>query len=803
MSFQIRTLGGASLKGPDGPVTGRAAQRHRLALLALLAEAGPGGLSREKLAAYLWAESRGDRARRLLSDSVYRICRELGGEAITATGDLLRLDPQVLASDVARFREALDREDWAAAVEAYGGPFLDGFYLPDAVEFERWQEDTRAELARRHAAALEALARRTAEDGDAREAAALWQRRAALDPYDARVAMELMRALDAAGNRAAALRHARLHAQLLESEFGTGPDPDVTALADKLRTAPEASDERMDHDATGESPEPAPPVERPNDPAPAGAAHGERPDRPAADRPVVSGPASGTDLVSVAERDGHPLRATGGLLLALVAVVTLAGAWLAGRAAWGGPSGPERDRIAIAVLPFDDLSGDEQGFFFSEGVTEDVLTRLSTVEGFSVIARASVIPYRDSPKSIRVIGEELGVRYVVHGSVRRVGADVRITAQLVDARTNANVWAQSYDRGVEDIFAVQSDIAMRVATALEARLTQRVAADMDRVPTEDLAAYDAYLRGRFQWHLRTEEGLRRSVGFFEDAVERDPSYARAWAGLADAYAVLAFYDYLPPVEAFPKAADAALRALGIDDRLAEAHASLGYITLYHDWDAGRAEAAFRRSIELNPSYSTAHQWYANHLLATGRFDEAERAMNLARETNPLSLIANGALGFVYYYAGRYEDALRQCDLALEMDPGWDLGHLWRGFALEGMGRDEEAIEAHRRAVDLSGGSGISVAALARSLAVAGRTEEARAILARLTQEDSSGRYQPSFEIARVYVGLREYDEAIRWLERAEGERSHSMVFLEVDPQLAPLRQDGAFRALVERVGFTG
>lgn len=781
MSFQIRTLGGASLEGPDGPVTGRAAQRHRLALLALLADAGPGGLSREKLAGYLWAESRGDRARRLLSDSVYRICRELGDEAIAATGEVLRLAPRVLASDIARFREAFDREDWAAAVEAYGGPFLDGFHLPDAVEFERWQEDTRAELARQHAAALEALARRIADDGDAREAAALWQRRAALDPYDARVALQLMRALDAAGNRAAALRHARLHAQLLESEFGTGPDPDVTALADKLRAAPEAETER------------AQPTQRPARPSGV----------PAAERSIVSGPASGTDLVFAVERDGpFPRRATVVVALFAVAVLTFAGAWIMGR---GGPDvAPvsETGRIAIAVLPFDDLSGDEQGLFFTEGVTEDVLTRLSTVEGFSVIARASVMPYRDSPKSLPVIGEELGVRYLVHGSVRHASTGVRITAQLVDARTNANVWAQSYDREVEDIFAVQSDIAMRVTAALEARLTPRAAADMDRVPTEDLAAYEAYLRGRFQWHLRTEEGLRRSVDFFEDAVGRDPAYARAWAGLADAYAVLAFYDYLPPGEAFPKAADAALRALGIDDRLAEAHASLGYITLYHDWDAGRAEAAFQRSIELNPSYSTGHQWYANHLVATGRFDEAERAMNLARETNPLSLIANGALGWVYYYAGRYEDAVRQCDLALEMDPGWDLCHLWRGFALEGIGRYDEAMEAHRRAVDLSGGSGISVAALARSLAVAGRTEEARETLAGLTEEVDSGRYRPSFEIARVYVALREYDEAIRWLERAERERSHSMVFLEVDPQLAPLRGDAAFLALVERVGFT-
>lgn len=777
-------------------MTGRAAQRHRIALLALLAEASPGGLSREKLAGYLWAESGGDRARRLLSDSIYRICRELGDEAIVATGDVLRLDPEALPSDLARFRTALDREDWAAAVDVYGGPFLDGLHLPDAVEFERWQEDTRADLARRYASALEALAVRTAEDGDLPEAAVIWQRRAALDPYDARVATGLMRALDAAGNRAAAIRHARLHAQLLESEFGAAPDPEVTALAEALRAAPDVPTERQQ----AERPDTAERSAQP-DATPSGDSSIDA--DPPAPCSIVSGPVSGTTPVTAAPRHGRLSGwATGGLAIAMMAVLTLMGAWIIGGGSSDDPPVSETRRIAIAVLPFDALSGDQQSLFFSEGVTEDVLTRLSTVEGFSVIARASVMPYRDSRKSARVIGEELGVQYVVHGSVRQAGPGVRITAQLVDARTNTNVWAQSYDRGVEDIFAVQSDIAVRVATALEARLTPRAAADMERAPTDDLAAYDAYLRGRYQWHLRTEEGLRRSVGFFEDAVGRDPAYARAWAGLADAYAVLAFYDYLPPGEAFPKAADAALRALGIDDRLAEAHASLGYITLYHDWDAGRAEASFRRSIELNPSYSTAHQWYANHLVATGRFDEAERAMNLARETNPLSLIANGALGWVYYYAGRYEDAVRQCDLALEMDPAWDLCHLWRGYALEGMGRYSEAIAAHRRAVHLSGGSGISVAALAHSLAVAGRIDEAGEVLAGLTEEMDSGRYRPSFEIARVYVGLREYDEAIRWLERAERERSHSMVFLEVDPQLAPLRGDAAFRALVQRVGFT-
>ena len=291
--------------------------------------------------------------------------------------------------------------------------------------------------------------------------------------------------------------------------------------------------------------------------------------------------------------------------------------------------------------------------------------------------------------------------------------------------------------------------------------------------------------------------------FFEDAVSRDPAYARAWAGLADAYAVLGFYDYLPPTEAFPRAREAALRALGIDDRLPEAHASLGYVALYHDWEAPEAEASFRRSIELGPSYSTAHQWYANHLVAMGRFDEAERAMNRARETNPLSLIANGALGWVYYHAGRFEEAVRQCDLALEMDPEWDLGHLWRGLALERMGLAREAIVSLERAVELSDGSGISVAALAQARASAGDDAAARADLAALLSERHDGAYRPSFEIAKVHVALRDYEEAIRWLERAYDERSHSMVFLEVDPQLAGVRSERAFHDLVARVGFEG
>lgn len=807
MSFSLRLFGGASIEGPDGPLAGRAAQRHRIALLALLAATPRGGVTRDKLIAHLWPERDAERARHALSDSVYRINKALGKEAVLAAGDELRLDPERLPSDLAAFREALEEDDWERAIGVYAGPFLDGFHLPKAAEFERWLDGERDRLARRYASALEALAEERAAAGDPTGAVAAWRRRAAHDRYDSRIAVRLMQALEAAGNRAGALRHARIHARLLEQEFGTGPDPHVLALAERLREAP-APKRPAAAGPTAKAPRGRPEGrETPEGLREAPQASPRTPAVPRdapAEEPAAS---SGTPAAGAGAARGDPARphrarrplfgaAVGAALLVLAAV----GARLAWESA-ATPSSPPSPSASIAVLPFENLSPDEENRYFGDGVTEDILTNLSSFGDLRVIARASVMQYRDRRRPIPQIAKELGVGYILEGSVRRADDRVRITAQLVDAEMNAQVWAETYDRKLEDVFAVQSDIARTVAGALEAELAPEVAQRIARAPTDDLDAYNLYLRGRFFWHLRTEEDLRRSARFFEQAVERDPGYARAWAGLADAYSVLAFYDYLPPRTAYPEAKEAATRALAIDETLAEAHASLGYITLYYDWDGAKSEAEFRRAIELNPSYTVGHQWYANLLVAMGRFEEAAREMTRAREVNPLSLIANGALGWVYYYAGRYEDAVRQCDLALEMDADWDLGYLWRGLALERLDRTEEAIRSFRRAVRLSGGSGITVAALAHALAGAGETGEARELVTGLIEAGEEGRYQPSFEIAKVHVALNEKEEALRWLERAYEERSHSMVFLKVDPQLAPLRSEPGFRPLLEKVGL--
>lgn len=773
MSFLLRFLGGATIEGPEGPLTGRAAQRHRLALLALLA-ATPGGLNRDKVIAYLWPESPDDRARRLLSDSLYRIQKALGERAVQAAGEELRLDPDAVPSDVAAFMMAREHGDWQRAVDAYAGPFLDGFHLANAAPFEDWADGERRRFAQAYLDALEGLAEAHTEAGDRAAAVACWRRCAAQDPYNSRIAVRLMEAYEAAGNRAGALRHARIHEQLLEQEFGTAPAPDVLSLTARLRDASSdsaavAEQEGRPTDRPERSPSPGP----------------SEPTEPPAIRPAPTAPR-------------RPLLRRRQWSAVIVVLVVAAGLWWVIRsttapAATGPPS--------VAVLPFTNLSDDDESLYFADGITEDILTDLSRLVGLRVVARSSVMPYRNANRPLDEIARELGVTHVLQGSVRRSDDAVRIAVQLVDVEQEANIWAQSYDRPLADIFAVQSDIARRVAGALHTRLTSGAAARLDRVPTDDVVAYNFYLRGRYFWHRRTQADLADAAGFFQRAVERDSAYAQAWAGLADAYAVQAFYDYRAPAEAYPEAKRAALRALALDETLAEAHASLGYVTLYYDWDAAGAEASFRRAIELDPSYSIGHQWYGNHLVATGRFDEAVRAMGRAREVNPLSLIANGALGFVHYYAGRDREAVAQIDLALEMAPDWDIGHLWRGQALDGMGRTDEAIATLSRAVELSGGSGITVAALAHAYATAGATDDARALLADLIEDRSGGQYRPSFEIAKVYVALGEHAEALRWLERAYDEHSHSMVFLEVDPQLAPVRQDPSFRRLVERVGL--
>jgi serine/threonine-protein kinase len=728
-------------------------------------------MSRDKLIAYLWPEHDAEHGRPLLSDSIYRVNQALGAEAIVGAGDDLRLATEALPSDVGAFEDAIDAGDWQRAVELYGGPFLDGFFLAQADEFERWAATERDRLGRAYARALEALSESAERRGDAVEAVRWWRALAAHDPYSSRVVVRLMRALDRSGDRAAALQHARIHATLLAEEFGTEPDAAVAELAASMRAQPIA-------------PAPLPPK-----PSPAAAA-------PEPEHAAVAAPPS-VAAQPRARRRRWPAAA------AVIAIAVAAAVAARGRASEAGKA----DSASVAVLPFVDLSAARDHEYFSDGMTEELINTLGRVEGVRVASRTSSFAFKGKTPDVRDVGTQLGVATVLDGSVRAAGGTLRITARLSNARDGYQLWSRTYERKLEDVFAIQEEISRTIVETLKGTLIGSADSAATERRDTDLEAYSLYLRGRhalymkgrYSWYRRTEEGLKTAAAYFAQAIEKDSTYALAHAGLADANAVLGFYDYLAPREAFPRAERAARRAMALDSTLAQPYATLGYVELYHTWNWPRAEEWFARSIEVGPRYSTAHQWQANFLTVRARFDEAERAMARAEEIDPLSLIASAAHGWVLYYAGEYERAAEQCRLTLELDPDYAVALLWRGWALQELGRAPEAITLLERAVSLTSRSALFVASLGRARAIAGDTAGARALLGEL-EARAERDYIPTYEVAKIHLALGARERTLALLQQAHDERSHSMVFLGVDPQLRPLHGEPRYEALVRRVG---
>ena len=377
---------------------------------------------------------------------------------------------------------------------------------------------------------------------------------------------------------------------------------------------------------------------------------------------------------------------------------------------------------------------------------------------------------------------------------------MRIAARLIDATTGYRLWSDEYEREMSDVLSVQAGIANAIATALQQRIAPEPNEQLTRDISRDPEAYELFLKGRYAWHRRTEPSLREAREHFQAAVSRVPSYARAWAGLGDAYAVSSFYDYVPPREGYPLAEQAARRALGLDSTLAGPHATIGYVNLYYHWNWAVAESAFQRAIRLAPEYSTAHQWYGNYLTAMGRFDEAKAAFARATEAEPLSLIAAAASGWSRFYAREYDEAQQHFAHTLDLEPNYELAHLWRGQTYEMSGRPNEALASLARAVRLSKRSSLTLAALAHALAGAGKRDSARHVVAEL-ESRAPARYVPTYEIAKVYVALGDTGRALDLFERAYRERSHSMVFLRVDPQLAGMERQPRYAELLKRVGL--
>jgi TolB-like protein/Tfp pilus assembly protein PilF len=467
-----------------------------------------------------------------------------------------------------------------------------------------------------------------------------------------------------------------------------------------------------------------------------------------------------------------------------------------GAAASAGAGDAARTIGSLAVLPLTNLSGDAEQEFFADGMTEELILNLAKLQALRVVSRTSVMQFKGGRATIPEIARALGVDAIVEGAVIRVGDRVRITAQLIDARDDRHLWAQSYERDLRDVLALQSEVARAIAEEIRVQILPVEKARLDRARRVDPAAYEEYLRGRFHWNRRTEEGARKALECFERSIARDPGYAPAYAGLADAYDTLGNYDYLPPHEAFPRADAAVTRALALDDSLAEAHVSLASLRFNARWDWEGALASFRRALALDPKSVAAHHWYADLLTAVGRADDAIAEAGTARSLDPLSLIVNTGYGLHLFYGRRYEEAIEAQERTLELDPSFAPALRSLGGAFEQTGRFDEAIAAYERAAlpgELS-----AKALLAHAHAVSGRTAKARELLAELTAA-SGARYVAPFTLAAIHVGLGEHAAALELLDRAWRGHDRGMAWLKVSPRFDPLREETKFQEILRRL----
>ena len=455
---------------------------------------------------------------------------------------------------------------------------------------------------------------------------------------------------------------------------------------------------------------------------------------------------------------------------------------------------------SIAVLPFDNLSHDPENAYFSDGIQDEILTRLAKIAELKVISRTSTERFKSAPGDLREIAQKLGVANILEGSVQKPSEQVRVNVQLIHAATDTHLWAETYDRKLTDVFAVESDIARAVAERLRAKLTGSAEHVLASRPTENPEAHQLYLKGRYFWNKRTTDNLKTAIDFFEQAIAKDPAYAVAYSGLADAHAVLPYYAATSPGNDARKALAAAGKAVKLDDSLAEAHTSLAN-ALVLNLQFSDAAPEFQRAIELNPNYATAHHWYGELLQNDGRIDEALAELRRAHELDPLSLVINSVLGSTLIVAGQDDAAIDQLQKTIAMDPNFDLAHWFLGQAYEDKGRVAEAIQEYEKAMQLNSDPTV-LASLARAHALAGDNEIAAKILADLTNQ-SKQRYVPAYPLAVVHLALGNKDEALRLLEKSydDLEPFDTGVFgsIKIDRRLDALRGDPRFDALVRKI----
>ena len=513
------------------------------------------------------------------------------------------------------------------------------------------------------------------------------------------------------------------------------------------------------------------------DTEPAGNGHKEHSLETSIETPVVLTPNTTSQLARIRRT---PLFA----VVAGLVVVGIIG--LVYFTSWGKA---ENSIQSIAVLPFIDESADPDAQYINDKIAESLINSLSKLPQLRVVPRSVVAGYKGKEIDPRKVGEDLNVRAVVTGRIRRHGDIINIQADLIDLQNVAQLWGQHYDHKVSDVLLVQDDISRDIFENLRVKLNVE--------EKKQLEAYRLYLKGRNAWNKRTSDALQEAIDFFNQAIAIDPNYGAAYAGLADCYNMLVVYGRLEPKEGFPKAKEAAERALEIDESSAEAHSSLAFIKFRWDWDRSATEREFQTAIKLKPAYAPAHQWYSSYLVAVERFDEAIAEAKRTEELEPLSFVASSHLGWIYYLAGQNDKAIEQCRKILERDPSSFPARRYLGLAYEAKGMYSEAIAEFQRGVKLSG-SPLMLALLGHAYAVSGKTAEAKQVLSDLQQLQGQ-RYVSPYTVAAIHAGLGDQDQAFKWLETAVEERDIWLMNLKVDPVFAKLRSQRKFTDILARI----
>jgi DNA-binding SARP family transcriptional activator/TolB-like protein/Tfp pilus assembly protein PilF len=778
----FRTLGALSLTDGQGREIGSVlAQPKRLALLAYLALAGPSALRRrDTVVALFWPELDQRHARGALRQALRFLRRSLGDDVIVKQGDeAVGLASGALRCDAVEFEQACDRGDVEAALELYGGELLDGLFIADAApELDQWIDERRRELRRRAAEAAWTLAARRHDEGDRTSAARFARRAAAVAPMDEMEVRRLIAFLDECGDRSGALRAYEEFAQQLSRQFEAEPSADTQSLIQAVRTGARVTAvggprPRVTADADASVPAvpfplPAPPERLPRTAAPAAAARRAR-----------------SAWRAAATRGAAALAVAAGLAGAVGLIVVRSD-----RAA---------DPVPVAVLATENGDPDTSRSYLVQGMIDRLIAELARAKGLRVIDARLPTGTGGARRTPKDLARRLHTDAVVTASVQWLGDSVRLTGRFTRVGGDRAGRVRSYAGTRADLLALPRLVAVDVVDWLGVTGTAAQRSALAAAGPNDSLALDRYVRGRYWSSKRGAGNLLRAIGLFGESLDQDPTFALAYAGIADAYVQLGYGSYLAPRDAFPKAAAAARQALALDSTLAEPHAALGFTRLYYDWDWSGADREFRAALAKSPSYATAHEWYSLYLAAMGRFDDARARARAARELEPLSVAVACTEGWVAHYAGRQREAKALLRTALRMDSAFAIGHFYLGRVFQA----ERQLDSAAAQFALAGPLRNWVPTIAARGYVYARQGRRGAAREELRHLDTLARreYVTSYAVALIYAALDDRNSAFAWLDRGIAERTHWLVWLRQDPRWEPIRSDPRFGELVRRVGL--